>query len=578
MQIHFYGAAKTVTGSCHMLETANGNVLIDCGMRQGADAEGDYGNDSFPFSPSSVSAMLVTHAHIDHTGLIPLLVKRGFTGNVLCTDATAQLSTIMLPDSAHIQEQEAEWLSRKNERAGKPPVEPLYTVQDAQTALKQFHSAKYGEVIQLLPGVRVRFLDVGHLLGSAAIEIWVEENNTTTKIVFSGDVGRGDRPIICDPTPVQEADYLVLESTYGDRDHAVTENKDKVEELAQAIRLAMKKGGNLVIPSFAVGRTQEILYYIKTMLINNTVPGLESVPVYIDSPLGIEATKIYERCAEGYYDEEAKKLAASGSPFDFPTLRVAQTVDESKAINDLKGAKIIISSSGMCDAGRIRHHLKHNLYQPESVILFSGYQAVGTLGRNLIDGAKKVKLFGETIQVNATVMQVEGFSGHAGQSELIDWLKNIAPKPKRVFLVHGEVESIEALGDRLTRLGYSIMAPEMGDSYDFAADGKAAKAKKPVRKLFQRPEATIQIPPPVQPSVIKPQKERRKASAPIPDGAAVVDIKEKARGFGIIEALDQIEAIVDRSQERRSPDMELKISIMEADIKALAEKWDKIIG
>ncbi|MDL2234731.1 MBL fold metallo-hydrolase [Christensenellaceae bacterium OttesenSCG-928-L17] len=538
MKIEFYGAARTVTGSCHMLNFAGGKLLVDCGMRQGADAKGAYGEGTFPFDPKEIDAVLLTHAHIDHSGLLPLLTKQGFSGKILCTEATAQLATILLPDSAHIQQQDAEWQTRKNLRAGKPPVEPLYTLEDAQNALKLFHGVHYMETIQLLPDIQVRLMDAGHLLGSAAVEVWVREEGKSTKVVFSGDVGRGDRPIIRDPQHIGEADYLVLESTYGNRNHPLTTNADKEEELAGVIRTALARGGNLVIPSFAVGRTQELLYYIKRLLQKNILPELQGVPVYIDSPLGINATKIYERCAEGYYDEEAAEMAKDGSPFDFPTLHVAQTADESKLINDTKGRKIIISSSGMCDAGRIRHHLKHNLYRADSTILFAGYQAMGTLGRTLIDGAQKVRLFGEDVRVNAAIVQIEGFSGHAGKDELVSWVENMSPRPRRIFLVHGEEAALQSLAEALRERHYDIAIPNLGEGFALAAEGSE-------KTFAARPDAQ--------------------------------DISTKAYGYQAREEIRRMEDLLTTAEKRRSPDMALKMKILEADLKALADKWDALL-
>lgn len=456
MKIRFCGAARSVTGSCHMISANGKNVLVDCGMRQGADKKTELGEDKFPFNPAEIDAVLLTHAHIDHSGLIPLLVKQGFKGSIIATDATAQLSGIMLPDSGHIQEQEAEYQTRKNLRAGKAPAEPLYTVQDAQNALKQFTPTSYGRTVSVVSGITACFNDIGHLLGSSAIEIWVEENGKTTKLVFSGDIGREERPIICDPQQVKGADYLVIEGTYGDRNHEESTAEAKEAHLISVLKMGIARGGNIVIPSFAVGRTQELLYYIKRLLMKNSVPGLENVPVYIDSPLGINATKIYEKCAEGYYDEEAREMAKSGSPFDFPTLRVAVTADESKLINAQTGCNIIISSSGMCDAGRIRHHLKHNLYRADSTVIFAGYQAEGTLGRMLLDGAKKVRLFGEDVRVNATIERIEGFSGHAGRDELIEWIEGIGNKPVCTFFVHGEAEVLDSFSNAVRSLGYNV--------------------------------------------------------------------------------------------------------------------------
>lgn len=537
MKIQFCGAAKSVTGSCHMLHTTGGNILIDCGMRQGEDQKTGYGEGNFPFEPASISAVLLTHAHIDHSGLIPLLAKRGFKGSIVTTQATAMLSTIMLPDSGHIQEQEAEYTNRKRMRAGQPPVEPLYTVKDANASLQLFRPAQYGDVVQVLPGVRVRFNDIGHLLGSAAIEIWVEEGGNTTNIVFSGDIGRDDRPIIRDPQDIQAADYLVIEGTYGNRNHEVSTDSAKEAQFANVLRAAIARGGNIVIPSFAVGRTQELLYYIKRLLSTNAIPELQRIPVYIDSPLGIEATKIYERCAAGYYDEEALKLSQSGSPFDFPTLRVARSAEESKQINFEPGTSIIISASGMCEAGRIRHHLKHNLYRADSTVIFAGYQAVGTLGRMLLDGAKKVKLFGEEVRVNATIEQIEGFSGHAGRDELIEWIRNIPEKPRRIFMVHGEEDALASLSEAVESLGYSVEVPSLGDVFDL---------KTSVRHRVNAPEASVS------------------------------ELDALRREAGVAEQANRILALLDSIKERRSPDTELKVEIMEADLQAVADKWERL--
>lgn len=474
MKIKFCGAARCVTGSCHMIEYEGGKLLVDCGMRQGADEKTELGAASFPFDPGEISTVLLTHAHIDHSGLLPLLVRRGFQGKIVTTKATAELSGIMLPDSGHIQEQEAEYQNRKNLRAGKPQVEPLYTVNDAMETLKYFQPVSYGDITEIMPGVRARFNDVGHLLGSAAIEIWVKEKENATKIVFSGDIGRDERPILRDPQRVEDADYLVIEGTYGDRDHEVTAETDKEEQLVGVLRQGMARGGNIVIPSFAVGRTQELLYYIKRIMQRGELPGLDRVPVFVDSPLGISATKVYERCAREYYDEEALEMLKSGSPFDFPSLHVTETAEESKLINFQPGCNIIISSSGMCDAGRIRHHLKHNLFRVDSTILFVGYQAEGTLGRMLLNGVKKVKLFGEEIHVNAAICQMDGFSGHAGRSELLGWIKEIGKKPQCVFLVHGESETLDHFAADIRAMGYEVEIPGLLDVFELkpAAQGK----------------------------------------------------------------------------------------------------------
>lgn len=535
MKIEFCGAARSVTGSCHMLTWDGGKLLVDCGMRQGADAKGNYGEDEFPFDPAEIDAVLLTHAHIDHSGLLPLLVKRGFSGTILCTDATAQLSTIMLPDSAHIQQQDAEWQTRKNLRSGKAPVEPLYTIDDVNETLKLYRGINYEEVVQLFPTLQVRYRDIGHLLGSAAIEVWAKEGGNTTKIVFSGDIGRSDRPIIEDPKFIDDADYLLLEGTYGGRTHPISEDSDKLLELSTAFSDALARGGNIIIPAFAVGRTQELLYYIKHMLKIGALPGLEHIPVYLDSPLGIEATKIYERCADGYYDEEATILARDGSPFDFPSLHITMSADESRLINSDEAQKIIISSSGMCDAGRIRHHLKHNLYNSRCTVMFLGYQAQGTLGRMLVDGAKKVKLFGEDVRVNAAIVPLEGFSGHADQDEIIAWVKAISPKPKKIILVHGETGPLLTLAQALQQEKYDVSVPYLGDGFDLTLN-------------------------------------QTRTSVPHEFVTAV-----REQDHGIREQVNRIIDLLERNKSRRSPDMPLKLSILEADIKTLADKWETLL-
>ena len=417
MKLTFFGAAKAVTGSCHCLEVGGKKILIDCGLQQGRD---ERDNRVLDFAPGYIDYVIVTHAHIDHSGRIPLLVKQGFHGKIVTTRLTGQLMSIMLRDSAHIQESDAQWQNQKGKRAGRAPVEPLYTIADAEAALELVTTCEYGELVDLCEGVRLRFVDAGHLLGSACVELWLTEDGVTKKIVFSGDLGNRDQPIIRDPQYIDEADYVVMESTYGDRLHEVPESY--TEALAAIIDETFARGGNVIIPSFAVGRTQELLYYIKRFLVNGTVPGLEKVPVYIDSPLGIKATRIYAGCGADCYDDETKVLARSGDLFEFDSLHIAETVEQSMEINDLEGCNIIISASGMCEAGRIRHHLKNNLYKANATVVFVGYQAVGTLGRIIIDGAKKVKILGVQVIINAAIKQIEGFSGHADQSELLEWV------------------------------------------------------------------------------------------------------------------------------------------------------------
>lgn len=452
-----------MTGSCYLLETCGKNILIDCGMRQGADV---CEEDEFPLHPADIDYVLLTHAHIDHSGKLPFLSKYGFSGKILSTVATGELCSIMLRDSAHIQEFEAQWRNRKRERAGEELFEPLYTVADAERVIKQFATYPYGRVIPLCEGVRIRFTDVGHLLGSASIEVWVTEGETEKKIVFSGDIGNLNQPLIKDPQYIEEADIVVMESTYGDRNHQAP--PDYASSLAQVIQETFDRGGNVVIPSFAVGRTQELLYYLRDIINHHRIKGHDNFPVYVDSPLAAEATNVFHKNVAGYFDEEAMALINQGiNPIGFPGLQISVSSDESKAINFDDRCKVILSASGMCDAGRIRHHLKHNLWRPESTVVFVGYQAAGTLGRALLEGAKSVKLFGETITVNAQIIRLEGISGHADQAGLLRWLAAFTEKPKQIFVVHGDNEVCDSFAALLRNTyGYQATAPYFKASYD----------------------------------------------------------------------------------------------------------------
>lgn len=441
MNITFLGAAKTVTGSCYYLEMNNKKILIDCGMFQGNSGHKDMNFEPFPFNAEELDFVLLTHAHIDHSGRIPKLYKEGFRGEVIATKATVELCEIMLPDSGHIQEMEHEWLNRKRLRAGKPPIDPLYTYQDAMDCMSVFRKVHYDEYVTLPGNITARFRDAGHILGSSILELWINENGQETKLVFSGDLGNKDMPILRDPTIIDSADYLFIESTYGDRLHQSKENK--ISRFVDIILDTIDKGGNVVIPSFAVGRTQEIIYEINKQLskYDEKIKKLFSIPVYVDSPLAISATEVFRNNLD-CYDDEAKAYIENGdNPLDFPTLQFTKTPDESRQLNENNECKIIISASGMCEAGRIKHHLKHNLWRPESTILFVGYQAQGTLGRRILDGADKVKIFGEEITVNARIESIESFSGHADQNGLIEWIDGFTKKPKKIFIVHGEEES-----------------------------------------------------------------------------------------------------------------------------------------
>ena len=463
MKIAFYGAAHEVTGSCTLL-TANGKtIMIDCGMEQGADI---YENADLPILPSQVDYILLTHAHIDHSGKIPAMVAGGFSGHIYSTVATQKLCKIMLLDSAHIQEFEANWRNRKAKRSGSEPYVPLYTTADALKSIEQFVSCDYDKTYNLCDGIEINFTDAGHLLGSASISVTVTEGDKTETIVFSGDLGNTDRPLIRDPKTPPKADYVVIESTYGNRTHG--ERPDYVTQLTKIICQTFQKGGNVVIPSFAIGRTQELLYLIRIIKEQNLIPDFPNFPVYVDSPLATEATEIYSGNLYDYYDEETISLLEKGvNPIKFPNLRLSVTSEDSIAINMDKTPKIIISASGMCEAGRIRHHLKHNLWRKDSTILFVGYQSEGTLGRMIIEGAKTVKLFGETVQVNANIEQLEGISGHADKEIMLNWLKQFKIPPKTVFINHGNDTVCDEFAQTIiNETGIYAVAPYNASEYD----------------------------------------------------------------------------------------------------------------
>lgn len=478
MKLTFIGADHEVTGSCHCLEACGRKFLIDCGMEQGKDV---FENQEIPIPPSELDFVLLTHAHIDHSGMLPLLYARGFRGAVYATYATCDLCAIMLRDSAHIQMFEAEWRNRKNRRAGKEEITPLYTMEDAEGVIRKFVPVSYDEKLELAPGLMVRFTDVGHLLGSASIEIWMTEDEITKKIVFSGDIGNIHQPLLRDPQYLKEADYVVMESTYGTRSHG--ERPDYVHNLAQVIQETFDRGGNVVIPSFAVGRTQEMLYFIRQIKSDQLIRGHEGFKVYVDSPLAVEATSVFNRNLHTCFDEEAMALVNKGiNPISFPGLCTSVTSDESKAINFDQEPKVIISASGMCDAGRIKHHLKHNLWRPECTILFVGYQAEGSPGRHILSGAPEIKLFGETISIHAHIMQLAGVSGHADKNGLIQWLAAMTPKPEKVFVVHGDDSVCSEFTECLiNEYGYDACAPYSGSEYDLLQDAFVIEAS-PVRK------------------------------------------------------------------------------------------------
>lgn len=466
MKLHFYGADRCVTGSCHCLEINGKKILVDCGLQQGRD---ELDNRYLAFAPGSIDILLVTHAHIDHTGRIPLLVKNGFHGRILTTRVTADLMKIMLLDSAHIQESDAEYENRKGERAGREPVEPLYTEQDALDVFKYVTTCEYEEKINFCEGVSAVFTDAGHLLGSASITLELEENGVHKTLVFSGDIGNVDQPIIRDPQLLKKADYVVMESTYGDRNH--TEVWSYTDELAEIIDETLGKGGNVVIPSFAVGRTQELLYFIREIKDQKLVKSTPNFPVYIDSPLAKAATTVFCGDLHGYLDEQALDLVKDGTHmFTFPNLNLVESSEESKMLNMDTTPKVIISASGMCDAGRIRHHLKHNLWRANSAVVFVGFQSPGTLGRRLLDGVEKVKLFGEEIAVKAKIVNFQGLSSHADHDHLIEWIKAFDPKPAHVFVVHGDEDVAPVFAEELNSLSFHAHAAKFTECYDLAAN------------------------------------------------------------------------------------------------------------
>lgn len=492
MRLIFIGADHEVTGSCHVLEVCGRHILVDCGMEQGTD---DFETAELPMNIADIDYVLLTHAHIDHSGMLPLLYARGFRGDVIATPATVDLCDIMLKDSAHIQMTEAEWKNRKGQRAGKEPVAPIYDMNDAEGVLEHFVSCDYDKVMDLCEGVKVRFSDAGHLLGSASIEVWINEDGEERKIVFSGDIGNLNRPIIKDPSYINDADYVVMESTYGDRYHNA--DVDYVSELAGICQRTFDRGGNVVIPAFAVGRTQEMLYYFRKIKEEGLVKG-HSFEVYVDSPLAVEATQIFNENIAECFDEEAMELVRNGiNPLRFPGLTLSVTSNDSIAINSDNKPKVIISASGMCEAGRIRHHLKHNLWRKECTVVFVGYQANGTLGRILLEGASEVKLFGEPIEVMAEIVKLEGVSGHADKAGLIKWITSFDNRLKQVFVVHGEDEVSTGFAKCLSdEYGLNASAPYSGAEFDmisgrFVKEGeRILKAKKPVQRkandVFER--------------------------------------------------------------------------------------------
>ncbi len=538
MKITFIGATHEVTGSCYYLEAAGKKFLVDCGMEQGPDY---YENKDIPVPPGELDFVLLTHAHMDHSGNLPAIYAKGFKGPVYATEATCNLCDIMLRDSAHIQMFEAEWRNRKAKRQGKPEFVPAYTMEDALGVIRNFVGCPYETGIILGEGLRVKFIDAGHLLGSSSIEVNICEAGVEKTIVFSGDIGNKNQPLIKDPAYFRKADYVAMESTYGDRSHG--ERPDYVRLLADVIQETFDRGGNVVIPSFAVGRTQEMLYFIRQIKAEGLIHGHDNFKVFVDSPLANEATNIFGIHKYDCFDDEALELIRKGiNPLSFPGLKISVTSEDSKAINFDDDCKVIISASGMCDAGRIKHHLKHNLWREDSTILFVGYQAVGTPGRALLEGTQEIKLFGEPVHVAAKICRMPGISGHADVNGLVDWIKAFEVKPQKVFVTHGEDTVTELFAARLRdEMNYDAYAPFSGTEFDLA-EGEF---------LYEAEGVKIQKPAALQ-----------KASK-----AAKVYEKLLALGYRLLSVIRKNEGCANKDLEKFS-----------RDVQSLCDKWDRTDG
>jgi metallo-beta-lactamase family protein len=461
MNLTFYGAAKEVTGSCYLLESNGKKILIDCGLQQGQDEKDDQ---RLPFDVQDIDSVILTHAHIDHSGRLPLLAGGGFNGKIYAIEATCDLIPVMLEDSAKIQEMDAKLENKRSRRAGKGQVTPLYTVKDVKKLLELLVPCSYGDINEISDGIKFKFIDAGHILGSASVEIFLKEGSQTRKIVFSGDIGNTGQPIIKDPQYIEEADCVVMESTYGDRNHE--KNDGYTQELAEIINITISRGGNVIIPSFALGRTQRLLYIIREIKEEKLVEKI-GFPVYVDSPLASKLTKLYDDDLRTYGDKKTIEVLAKGlNPLDFPGLNFTDSTEESMALNHDPVPKVIISSSGMCDGGRVRHHLKHNLWRKECSVVFVGFQAYGTMGRAILDGAEKVGIYGDEIAVSADIYNFTGLSAHADRDGLIKWISSFSRKPDKVFITHGEDSICDEFTDTLNDMGFQAVAPIYGSSYD----------------------------------------------------------------------------------------------------------------
>jgi metallo-beta-lactamase family protein len=514
MKLTFLGAAREVTGSRYYLEACGKRVLIDYGMEQGANV---YENTPLPVSAAEVDYVFLTHAHIDHSGWLPLLYKQGFRGRIFATEATHDLCAIMLMDSAHIQEMEVEWKNRKGKRSGEELAVPVYDTEDAAAVIKLFTPCKYDRDVSVCEGITLRLVDVGHLLGSASVEITVTEEGKSQIIVFSGDIGNSNQPLLRDPEYITKADYVVMESTYGDRSHGPV--PDYVSDLVNILTETFERGGNVVIPSFAVGRTQELLYFFRQIKQDGLIKNHPNFPVYVDSPLAIEATEVFNEHMYDCMDADTLALGKQGvNPIRFDDLRLAVTADDSKLINEEPTPKVILSASGMCDAGRIRHHLKHNLWRSECTVLFVGYQGEGTLGRLLIDGAKKVKLFGESISVAADIRKLAGISGHADQNGLLKWIGSYEGDIRHVFVTHGEDSVAEGFAKRLhDDLGRSATAPYNGECWDLTTDTLLTEGTR-IKVERRRPEEAMEPEPRAEEAGPRAKEPEHRRMQPRPEG------------------------------------------------------------
>ena len=536
MNLQFLGAAREVTGSKYLLQTLGKNILIDCGMEQGGDT---YENQELPIAADLVDCVVLTHAHIDHSGMLPELYQQGFRGPIYATPATFALCDIMLRDSAHIQEQEALWRNRKAERSGVPAYEPLYSMADAEGTLTLFQKVSYNVPTRILDHVQLMLIDAGHLLGSSSASLEVSEEGVSKTIVFSGDIGNIGQPILDDPHYLTKADYVVMESTYGDRLHGPRPNY--IADLTSVLQTTFDRGGNIVIPSFAVGRTQEVLFFLREIKEKHLVRGHEGFPVYLDSPLAIKATEIFVNSAENNFDAEMRRMLSAGiNPITFDDLRLCLTADESKAINFETQPCVIISASGMAEAGRIRHHLKHNLWKENATILFVGYQSVGTLGRLLVDGAKEVRLFQENIAVHAQIHMLRAISGHADRDGLLVWAESFSPAPARFFVCHGEEEVATSFARQLEALGKKTAVPFNGDGWDLLKDKQSAEGSR----------------------VLMDKKTRKKAKEK--------EIRQVAGVQNLQGSFDRLGALIDKSKGFSG---ELKRQLAQQ-IEKLVRKWE----